>query len=104
MKLLSKKKKKRNDENRALRALSIHKAPAISKPAQTATLLSRGEAPEAEIGTRRRASPVALARTWHFGHHNVHSLASGERWKRPGDELGGAARGGCGLGLVVTII
>ena len=59
----------RNDENRALRDISIHEPPAISKPAQTATLFSRGEAPEAEIGTRRRASPVALARTWHFGHH-----------------------------------
>jgi hypothetical protein len=57
-----------NDENRALRDISIHEPPAISKPAQTATLLSRGEAPEAEIGTRRRASPVALARTWHLGH------------------------------------
>jgi hypothetical protein len=32
----------------------------------------------------------------------VHSLASFQRWKRPGDELGGAARGGSGLGLVVT--
>jgi hypothetical protein len=27
--------------------------------------------------------------------------ASGERWKRPGSELGGAARGGCGLGRAV---
>jgi hypothetical protein len=58
-----------NDENRALRDISIHEPPATSKPVQTATLLSRGEAPEAEIDTRRRASPVALARTWHFGHH-----------------------------------
>ena len=56
------------DENRALRALSAHKPPAISKPAQTASFLSRREAPEAEIGTRRRASQVALARTWHVGH------------------------------------
>jgi hypothetical protein len=58
-----------NDENRALSDISIHESPATSKPAQTATLLSRGEAPEAEIDTRRLASPVALARTLHFGHH-----------------------------------
>ena len=64
-----------NDENRALRDISIHEPPAISKPAQTATLLSRGEAPEAEVGTRRRASPVALARTWHFGHHECTLLS-----------------------------
>ena len=51
------------DENRALRALSTHKPPAISKPAQTASFHSRGEAPEAKVGTRRRASPVALAHT-----------------------------------------
>ena len=57
------------DENRALRDISTHKPPATSKPAQAASFLSRGEVPEAEIGTRRRASPVALARTWHFGHH-----------------------------------
>ena len=36
-----------NDENRALRDLRTHKPPAISKPAQTASFLSRGEAPEA---------------------------------------------------------
>jgi hypothetical protein len=65
----------RNDENRALRDISIHEPPAISKPAQTATLFSRGEAPEAEIGTRRCASPVALARTWHFGHHKCTLLS-----------------------------
>ena len=35
------------DENRALRALSTHKPPATSKPAQTAPFLSRGGAPEA---------------------------------------------------------
>ena len=58
-----------NDENRALRDISTHNPPATSKPAQAASFLSRGEVPEAEIGTRRRASPVALARTWHFGHH-----------------------------------
>ena len=57
-----------NDANRALRDLSTHKPPAISKPAQTASLLSRGGAPEAKVGTRRRASQVALARTWHVGH------------------------------------
>ena len=57
-----------NNENRALHARSTPKPPATSKPAQTASFLSRGEAPEAEIGTRRRASPVALARTWHLGH------------------------------------
>ena len=57
-----------NDANRALRDLSTHKPPAISKPAQTASLLSRGGAPEAKVGTRQRASPVALARTWHVGH------------------------------------
>ena len=56
----------RNDENRALRALSIHKAPAISKPAQTAPFLSRGGAPEAKVGTRRRPRSDGLARTWHF--------------------------------------
>ena len=57
-----------NDENRALRDLSTHKPPAISKPAQTASFLSRGEAPEAKVGTRRRPFSVALARTWHVGH------------------------------------
>jgi len=56
------------DENRALRDISTHKPPATSKPAQTASFLSRGGAPEAKVGTRQRASPVALARTWHVGH------------------------------------
>ena len=42
------------DENRALRAISTHKPPATSKPAQTASFLSRGGAPEAKVGTRRR--------------------------------------------------
>jgi hypothetical protein len=55
------------DENRALRALSTHKPPASSKPAQTASFLSRGGAPEAKVGTRRRPFSVALARTWHAG-------------------------------------
>ena len=55
------------DENRALRALSTHKPPASSKHAQTACSLSRGEAPEAKVGTRRRPFSVALARTWHVG-------------------------------------
>ena len=54
-------------ENRALRALSTHKPPATSKPAQTASFLSRGGAPEAKVATRRRPFSVALARTWHFG-------------------------------------
>jgi hypothetical protein len=35
-----------HDENHALRALSTHKPPAISKPAQTACALSRGEVPK----------------------------------------------------------
>ena len=56
------------DENRALRALSTYKPPATSKPAQTASFLSRGGAPEAKVGTRQRPFLVALARTWHFGH------------------------------------
>ena len=51
------------DENRALRDISTHKPPATSKPAQTASFLSRGGAPEAKVGTRRRASQVALAHT-----------------------------------------
>ena len=55
------------DENRAMRALSTHKPPATSKPAQTASFLSRGGAPEAKVGTRRRPFSVALARTWHVG-------------------------------------
>ena len=55
------------DENRALRDISTHKPPATSKPAQTASLLSRGGAPEAKVGTRRRPFSVALARTWHVG-------------------------------------
>ena len=38
--------------NRALRALSTHKPPVTSKPAQTASFLSRGGAPEAKVGTR----------------------------------------------------
>ena len=42
------------DENRALRALSTHKPPVTSKPAQKAYFLSRGGAPEAtvRVGTR----------------------------------------------------
>ena len=36
-----------------------------------------------------------------FNTLNVHPEASGERWKRPGTDLGGAARGGCGLGRAV---
>jgi hypothetical protein len=65
-----------NDENRALRDISIHEPSATSKPAQTATLLSRGEAPEAEIGTRRRASPVALAVPGTSDTINAHLLSS----------------------------
>ncbi len=64
------------DENHALRALKTHKLPAISKPAQKAPLLSRGEVPEAKSapdGRRPRARSVALARTtsstWHVRHH-----------------------------------
>ena len=55
------------DENRALRALSTHKPPVTSKPAQTASFLSRGVAPEAKVGTRRRPFSVAVARIWHVG-------------------------------------
>jgi hypothetical protein len=43
------------DKNRAPHALDTYKPPAISKPAQKACSLSRGEVPEAEAGTRRRA-------------------------------------------------
>ena len=85
-----------NDENRALRDISAHKPPAISKPAQTASLLSRREAPEAEIGTRRRASPVALARTWHFGHRYYTLLsefsALAAAWGRAGRRGAGRLR------------
>ena len=38
--------------NRALRALSTHKPPVTSKPAQTASFLSRGGAPEAKVLNR----------------------------------------------------
>ena len=51
-----------------LRALSPHKPPAISIPAQTAPLLSRGEVPEARVGTSdaldARSSANEQPRPW----------------------------------------
>jgi hypothetical protein len=89
-------------ETPPLRALSPHEPPAISKPAQTAPLFSRGEVPEAKVGTRRRAlqlrRPVpGMSDTLDASPKRTNS----QRWQRPGGELGGEARGGCGFGLAV---
>ena len=87
-----------HDENRALRALSTHKPPAISKPAHTASFLSHGGAPEAQVGTRRRPFRIG----WPVPGTLDTLLSTPQRADNVGSGLGAswAARRGAAVGLV----
>jgi hypothetical protein len=75
---------------------SMNLPPWTSKPAQTATLLSRGEAPEAEIGTGPTTRQSGcVGRTWHFGHHQCPLVI-----ELPTLEAAWGRAGRCGAGLL----